>query len=41
MDSQTAAGEKGIINRINTNLQDFWSTLSTSTMMAPMFRVSP
>ena len=30
MDSQNAAGENGIINRVNTNLQDFWSTLSES-----------
>ena len=28
MDSQNPAGENGIINRVNTNLQDFWSTLS-------------
>ena len=28
MDSQNAGGENGIINRVNTNLQDFWSTLS-------------
>ena len=28
MDSQTAADNKGIINRVNTNLQDFWSNLS-------------
>jgi len=28
MDSQTAADKKGIINRVNTNLQDFWSNLS-------------
>ena len=28
MDSQTAADKKGIINRVNTNLQDIWSNLS-------------
>ncbi len=28
MDSQTAADKKGIINRVNSNLQDFWSNLS-------------
>ena len=28
MDSQTAADKKGIINKVNTNLQDFWSNLS-------------
>ena len=28
MDSQTAADKKGTINRVNTNLQDFWSNLS-------------
>ena len=28
MDSQNAAGENGIINIVNTNLQVFWSTLS-------------
>ena len=28
MDSQTAADKKGIINRVNTNLQDVWSNLS-------------
>ena len=28
MDSQTAADKKGIINRVNTYLQDFWSNLS-------------
>ena len=28
MDSQTAANKKGIINRVNTNLQDIWSDLS-------------
>ena len=28
MDSQTAADKNGIINRVNTNLQDFWSNLS-------------
>ena len=28
MDSQTAADKKGIINRVNTNLQDIWSDLS-------------
>ena len=30
MDSQTAADKKGIINRVNTNLQDFWFNLSES-----------
>ena len=28
MDSQTAANKNGIINNLNTNLQDFWSDLS-------------
>ena len=28
MDYQTAADKKGFINRVNTNLQDFWSNLS-------------
>ena len=28
MDSQTAADKKGIINRVNTNLQDIWFNLS-------------
>ena len=28
MDSQTAADKKSIINKVNTNLQDFWSNLS-------------
>ena len=28
MDSQTTADKKGIINRVNTNLQDIWSDLS-------------
>ena len=28
MNSQTAADKKGIINRLNTNLQDFWGNLS-------------
>ena len=28
MDSQTAADQKSIINKVNTNLQDFWSNLS-------------
>ena len=28
MDSQTAADKNGIITRVNTNLQDFWSNLS-------------
>ena len=28
MDSQTAADKKSIINRVNRNLQDFWSNLS-------------
>ncbi len=28
MDSQTAANKKGIIIRVNTNLQDLWSNLS-------------
>ena len=28
MDSQTAADKNGIINKINTNLLDFWSNLS-------------
>ena len=28
MDFQTAADKKGIINRVNTNLQDIWSNLS-------------
>ena len=28
MDSQTAADKNGTINRIKTNLQNFWSNLS-------------
>ena len=28
MDSQTAANKNGVINTINSNLQDFWSNLS-------------
>ena len=28
MDSQTAADKNGIINKVNTNLQNFWSNLS-------------
>ena len=28
MDSQTAADKNRIINKVNTNLQDFWSNLS-------------
>ena len=28
MDSQTAADKKGIINRANANLQEFWLNLS-------------
>ena len=28
MDSQTIADKKGIINRVNTNLQAIWSNLS-------------
>ena len=28
MDSQTAADKKGIINRVNANLQEFWLNLS-------------
>ena len=28
MDSQTAAVKNGIINKVNTNLQNFWSNLS-------------
>ena len=28
MDSQTAADKHSIINKVNTNLQDFWSNLS-------------
>ena len=28
MDSQTAADKNTIINKVNTNLQDFWSNLS-------------
>tara|TARA_Y100001968_G_scaffold302413_1_gene315724 strand:- start:164 stop:445 length:282 start_codon:yes stop_codon:yes gene_type:complete len=28
MDSQTAANKKGIINKVNLNLQDFWTNLS-------------
>ena len=28
MDSQNAAGKNGIINRVNTNLHDFWLTLT-------------
>ena len=30
MESQTAANRNGIINKVNTNLQDFWSNLSES-----------
>ena len=30
MDSQTAADKKSIINKLNTNLQDFWSNLSNN-----------
>ena len=30
MDSQPAADKNGIINKVNTNLQDFWSNLSES-----------
>ncbi len=30
MDSQTAANKNGFINKVNTNLQDFWSNLSES-----------
>ena len=28
MDSQTAANKNGIVNKVSTNLQDFWSNLS-------------
>ncbi len=28
MDSQTAADKNSFINKVNTNLQDFWSNLS-------------
>ena len=28
MDSQTAADKNTLINKVNTNLQDFWSNLS-------------
>ena len=28
MDSQTAANKNSIINKVKTNLQDFWSNLS-------------
>jgi hypothetical protein len=28
MDSQTAADKNTILNKVNTNLQDFWSNLS-------------
>ena len=28
MNSQTAADKKGIINKVNSNLQNFWSNLS-------------
>ena len=28
MDSQTTLDKNGIINKVNTNLQDFWSNLS-------------
>ena len=28
MESQTAADKNSIINKVNTNLQDFWSNLS-------------
>ena len=28
MDSQTAVDKNSIINKVNTNLQDFWSNLS-------------
>ena len=28
MDSQTASDKNSIINKVNTNLQDFWSNLS-------------
>ena len=28
MDSQTAAVKNGFINKVNTNLQNFWSNLS-------------
>jgi len=28
MDSQTAADKNSIVNKVNTNLQDFWSNLS-------------
>ena len=28
MDSQPAANKNSIINKVNTNLQDFWSNLS-------------
>ena len=30
MDSQTAANKNGIINKVNENLQDFWTNLSES-----------
>ena len=30
MDSQTAADKNTLINKVNTNLQDFWSNLSES-----------
>ena len=28
MDSKTAADKNGFINKVNTNLQDFWANLS-------------
>ena len=28
MDSQTAADKNGVVNKINANLQDFWSNLT-------------
>ena len=28
MDSQTATNRKGVINKVNSNLQNFWSNLS-------------
>ncbi len=28
MDSQTAANKNGVINKVNSDLQDFWSNLS-------------
>ena len=28
MDSQTAADKKNVVNKLSTNLQDFWSNLS-------------